>query len=200
MAHKTERHAAILELIAAHDVASQEGLRQLLKERGISVTQATLSRDLRELGIVRVQGDAGPRYARPETVAGEAIPSLEVLLPQLFSRIDGVGELIVLHTLASGAQPVSEAIDAAAWKEVLDGAFDLHGDLPINPDGGLKSFGHPVGASGLRMHYEAWLQLRGEAGDERQIDNSRGKALIHNLGGYPGEMVSFVSIVGNEPG
>ena len=87
-----------------------------------------------------------------------------------------------------------------AWKEVLDGAFDLHGDLPINPDGGLKSFGHPVGASGLRMHYEAFLQLRGEAGDERQIDNSRGKALIHNLGGYPGEMVSFVSIVGNEPG
>ena len=87
-----------------------------------------------------------------------------------------------------------------AWKEVLDGAFDLHGDLPVNPDGGLKSFGHPVGASGLRMHYEAWLQLRGEAGDERQIDNSRGKALIHNLGGYPGEMVSFVSIVGNQLG
>jgi acetyl-CoA C-acetyltransferase len=87
-----------------------------------------------------------------------------------------------------------------AWKEVLDGAFDLHGDLPVNPDGGLKSFGHPVGASGLRMHYEAWLQLRGEAGAERQIDNSRGKALIHNLGGYPGEMVSFVSIVGNELG
>jgi len=87
-----------------------------------------------------------------------------------------------------------------AWKEVLDGAFDLHGDLPINPDGGLKSFGHPTGASGLRMHYEAWLQLRGEAGDERQIDASRGKALVHNLGGDPGEMVSFVSIVGNEPG
>ncbi|HUS61233.1 MAG TPA: acetyl-CoA acetyltransferase [Acidimicrobiales bacterium] len=87
-----------------------------------------------------------------------------------------------------------------AWKEVLDGAFDLHGDLPVNPDGGLKSFGHPVGASGLRMHYEAWLQLRGEAGDDRQIDNSRGKALIHNLGGYPGEMVSFVSIVGNQLG
>jgi acetyl-CoA C-acetyltransferase len=85
-----------------------------------------------------------------------------------------------------------------AWKEILDGAFDLHGDLPVNPDGGLKSFGHPVGASGLRMHYEAWLQLRNEAGPERQIDVSRGKALVHNLGGYPGEMVSFVSIVGNQ--
>jgi transcriptional regulator of arginine metabolism len=119
MAHKSERHAAILELISAHDVASQEALRQLLEERGVSVTQATLSRDLRELGVVRVPGDMGARYALPETVAGEAIPTLDFLLPQLFSRIDGVGELIVLHTLASGAQPVSEAIDAAAWKEVL---------------------------------------------------------------------------------
>ena len=56
-----------------------------------------------------------------------------------------------------------------AWKEVLDGTFDLHGDLPVNPDGGLKSFGHPVGASGLRMFFEAWLQLRGEAPAERTI-------------------------------
>src|SRR5579864_8684289 len=86
-----------------------------------------------------------------------------------------------------------------AWKEVLAGAFDLHGDLPVNPDGGLKSFGHPVGASGLRMMFEAWLQLRGEAG-ERQVDVGRGLALTHNLGGYPGEMVSFVSVVGSGRG
>jgi transcriptional regulator of arginine metabolism len=119
MAHKTERHTAILQLIAANDVASQEALRQLLLQRGVSVTQATLSRDLRELGVVRVPGERGARYALPETVVGEGIPTLEGLLPQLFSRIDGVGELIVLHTLASGAQPVSEAIDASAWKEVL---------------------------------------------------------------------------------
>lgn len=116
---KTERQAAVLELIRAHDVASQEELRRLLERRGVSVTQATLSRDLRELGVVRVPGDGGPRYALPETVAGDAIPSLGTLLPQLFSSIDGVGELIVLHTLASGAQPVSEAIDAAAWHEIL---------------------------------------------------------------------------------
>jgi acetyl-CoA C-acetyltransferase len=87
-----------------------------------------------------------------------------------------------------------------AWKEVLAGAFDLHGDLPVNPDGGLKSFGHPVGASGLRMMFEAWLQLRDDAPAERQIDTARGLALTHNLGGYPGEMVSFVSIMGVEEG
>jgi transcriptional regulator of arginine metabolism len=119
MVQKPQRQATILELIRAHDVGSQEQLRRLLKQRGVSVTQATLSRDLRELGIVRVPTDAGARYAVPSTVVGEGLPSLETLLPQLFSRIDGVGELIVLHTLASGAQPVSEAIDAAGWREVL---------------------------------------------------------------------------------
>ncbi len=84
-----------------------------------------------------------------------------------------------------------------AWKEVRAGTFRLDGDLPVNPDGGLKAFGHPIGASGLRMHFEAWLQLRGEAG-ERQLTTDRTRALIHNLGGYPGEMVSFVSVVGSE--
>jgi acetyl-CoA C-acetyltransferase len=88
-----------------------------------------------------------------------------------------------------------------AWKEVLAGAFDLDGDLPINPDGGLKSFGHPVGASGLRMLFEAWLQLRGDAPEERRVATAdRGLALTHNLGGYPGELVSFVSVVGSALG
>ena len=86
-----------------------------------------------------------------------------------------------------------------AWKDIESGRFDLAGDLPVNPDGGLKSFGHPVGASGLRMMFEAWLQLRGEAPDERRIQSISGErnlALTHNLGGYPGEMVSFISILG----
>jgi acetyl-CoA C-acetyltransferase len=88
-----------------------------------------------------------------------------------------------------------------AWQEVLAGTFDLDGELPVNPDGGLKSFGHPVGASGLRMMFEAWLQLRDEAPEARRIATVPGRtlALTHNLGGYPGEMVSFVSILGSEP-
>ena len=89
-----------------------------------------------------------------------------------------------------------------AWKEVLAGTFDLDGELPVNPDGGLKSFGHPIGASGLRMLFECFLQLRQEAG-ERQIgaitEGRRKLALTHNLGGQPGECVSFVSVVGSEP-
>jgi acetyl-CoA C-acetyltransferase len=87
-----------------------------------------------------------------------------------------------------------------AWKEVLAGTFDLDGAMPVNPDGGLKSFGHPTGASGLRMLFEVWLQLRGEAPPERRIGTlgTRSKALTHNLGGYPGEMVSFVGIFGTD--
>jgi len=82
------------------------------------------------------------------------------------------------------------------WQDVMDETFTLKGALPVNPDGGLKSFGHPIGASGLRMMYEMWLQFRGEAG-ERQIDSPK-LGLTHNLGGRPGQCVSFVSIVGSE--
>jgi acetyl-CoA C-acetyltransferase len=85
-----------------------------------------------------------------------------------------------------------------AWRDELDGAFDLDGRLPVNPDGGLKSFGHPVGASGLRMLFECWLQFRGEAGDRQLEDPKLG--LTHNLGGRPGTCVSFISIVGAEQG
>jgi acetyl-CoA C-acetyltransferase len=83
------------------------------------------------------------------------------------------------------------------WRDVIAGRYDLSGDLPVNPDGGLKSFGHPIGASGLRMMFEMWLQFRGEAGN-RQIARPQ-LGLTHNLGGQPGGVVSFVSIVGDKP-
>ncbi|TYB57431.1 acetyl-CoA acetyltransferase [Nonomuraea sp. PA05] len=83
-----------------------------------------------------------------------------------------------------------------AWRDVLNGDFDLGGTLAVNPDGGLKSFGHPVGASGLRMIFELWLQLRGEAGP-RQLASPR-LGLAHNMGGLPGEFVSFVAVFGGE--
>ncbi len=86
------------------------------------------------------------------------------------------------------------------WREVLAGTFELEGDLPVNPDGGLKSFGHPIGASGLRMLFECWLQLRDEVPDERRIPRrarERGLALTQNLGGWPGNCVSSVCVVGS---
>ena len=96
-------------------------------------------------------------------------------------------ELVLMEDL--GFSPRGQA-----WKDTMDGRFDLDGDQPVNPDGGLKSFGHPIGASGLRMMYEMWLQLRGEAGERQIADPKLG--LTHNLGGAPGRCVSFVSVVG----
>src|ERR1700750_3158555 len=119
MTNKHERQQAILQLISSHQVSSQEELKALLAAGGLNVTQATLSRDLRDLGVMRAPGEDGARYMLPEMVSDEAKPSLEGLLPQLFSRVDGVGELLVLHTLPSGAQPVAEALDAQGWPEII---------------------------------------------------------------------------------
>ncbi|OYV72154.1 MAG: hypothetical protein B7Z72_05405 [Gemmatimonadetes bacterium 21-71-4] len=119
MINKIARHAAILELTGAHTIGSQEELRRQLAKRGVGVTQATLSRDLRELGLLRVPTDAGARYVLPGMLTDDTKPSLDALLPQLFASIAGVSELVVLHTVASGAQPISEAIDAENWPEVL---------------------------------------------------------------------------------
>ena len=119
MSKKNDRQNAILRLIGAHEVANQEELRQLLSAQGWEVTQATLSRDLHDLGVVRAPTEDGARYLRPELVADESKPSLDILLPELISRIDGVAELIVLHTRPSGAQPIAEAIDGQGWPEII---------------------------------------------------------------------------------
>jgi transcriptional regulator of arginine metabolism len=120
MTKKHARQAAILDIVAGHVVGSQEELRQLLLVRGMDVTQATLSRDLRDLGLARVSTEDGGRYVLPESLSGEdGKPLLANLLPQLFARIDGVGELIVLRTVRSGAQPIAEAIDLEEFEEVL---------------------------------------------------------------------------------
>lgn len=125
--------------------------------------------------------------------AGIANPRSELAMAEVHDCFTPA-ELVIMEDLGFAER-------GTAWKEVLAGTFDLEGELPVNPDGGLKSFGHPVGASGLRMVFEAWLQLRGDAPEQRRITTAdRGLALTHNLGGYPGEMVSFVSITGTEPG
>jgi acetyl-CoA C-acetyltransferase len=81
-----------------------------------------------------------------------------------------------------------------AVRDVLDGRFDLDGDIPCGPDGGLKCFGHPVGATGLRMIYECYNQLLGRAG-ERQISDPK-LCLTHNLGGFPFQNATSVAIFG----
>jgi acetyl-CoA C-acetyltransferase len=86
--------------------------------------------------------------------------------------------------------------DGAAVRDVLDGVFDAGGQVPCQIDGGLKCFGHPVGASGIRMLYELYLQFQGRAGKRQLRDPKVG--LIHNLGGQPSQNVCSISIVGLE--
>jgi acetyl-CoA C-acetyltransferase len=81
-----------------------------------------------------------------------------------------------------------------APKDILDGVFDRDGTLPCQSDGGLKCFGHPIGASGLRMAYEIYNQLLGRAGQRQLTSPSLG--LTHNLGGFPHQNVCAVSILG----
>jgi acetyl-CoA C-acetyltransferase len=126
--------------------------------------------------------------------AGIADPRAELAMAEVHDCFTPT-ELVLMEDLGFASR-------GSAWKEVMAGTFDRDGELPVNPDGGLKSFGHPIGASGLRMLFECWLQLRHQAPPERQIasvDAGRKLGLTHNLGGAPGECVSFVGVVGNEP-
>ncbi len=85
-----------------------------------------------------------------------------------------------------------------AGRDVENGFFNLDGGLPAQTDGGLKCFGHPIAASGLRMMYEVYKQLQGKAG-KRQVNDPR-LGLTHNLGGFPAMNISSISIVGNVKG
>jgi acetyl-CoA C-acetyltransferase len=98
-----------------------------------------------------------------------------------------ITELVTLEDLG-----LSE--EGHAWRDILDGFYNAQGKIPCQIDGGLKCFGHPIGASGLRMLYEMYLQLLGRA-KERQLPNPR-LGLTHNLGGMPHQNVVSVAIIG----
>jgi acetyl-CoA C-acetyltransferase len=99
-----------------------------------------------------------------------------------------VTELVTMEDLHISAE-------GRAIHDVLDGFYDADGKVPCQIDGGLKCFGHPIGASGLRMIYEMKLQMQGKAG-ERQRKQTPTIALTHNLGGFPNRNVCAISIVG----
>lgn len=117
---KTQRHAAILRIVRSETVASQERLRELLKGEGFDVTQATLSRDIRELGLAKLAAPDGGSHYAPPPESGPAIrPQLAQLLPTLLVSVEGVGPLLVVKTPAGGAQALGLAIDAAGWTEII---------------------------------------------------------------------------------
>jgi acetyl-CoA C-acetyltransferase len=124
--------------------------------------------------------------ARAYEEAGIKNPREEISMAEVHDCFS-ITEAVTMEDLQfSPRGKVREDIDA--------GRFNLDGEQPIQPDGGLKCFGHPIGASGLRMMYEMYKQLQGKAG-ERQIKNPK-FAVTHNLGGFPAQNVISMFIVG----
>ena len=118
--------------------------------------------------------------------AGVKDPLKEISMTEVHDCFS-ITELVVMEDLG-----LSE--EGRAVTDILDGKFDATGEVPCQIDGGLKCFGHPIGASGLRMAYEVYTQLSGRAGERQIKDVNMG--LTHNLGGIPNRNISSVSILG----
>lgn len=118
--------------------------------------------------------------------AGVKNPREEISMTEVHDCFS-ITELVTMEDLGI-------AKEGSAVTDVLDGEFDADGKVPCQIDGGLKCFGHPIGASGLRMMYELYLQFQRRAGD-RQLDDPV-LGLTHNLGGFPSQNVASVAIVG----
>src|SRR5919112_5659968 len=119
---KAYRQALVLELVDQQGITSQEQLRERLRDRGIDVTQATLSRDIRDLGLVKAAADGA--YKRPqvgEAPAPGADPAavLKRAVAASLRKFDVVQQLVVLRTESAQASPLAEAIDRARLGEVV---------------------------------------------------------------------------------
>ena len=124
---KRARQSAILELIKTQRVPHQEALREHLASEGFEVTQATLSRDVRELRLVKLpSADGNAYYTIPEE--WDHVPPLDSILPTLFVSAEIVGHFVVVRTRSGGAQAVASGID---WEEFEGLAGTIAGDDTI---------------------------------------------------------------------
>jgi len=119
--------------------------------------------------------------------AGITDPRKEISMMEVHDCFS-ITELCTMEDL--GISPPGKATD-----DVLEGFFDLDGQIPCQPDGGLKCFGHPIAASGLRMIFEMYNQLLGRWPEERAVKDPK-YGLTHNLGGVPAQNVCSIAILG----
>ena len=119
--------------------------------------------------------------------AGVRKPAEEISMTEVHDCFS-ITELVTMEDLQLAGE--GKGVNA-----VLDGDFDAEGKQPCQIDGGLKCFGHPIGASGLRMIYENYLQLQGRAGPRQLADPKLG--LNHNLGGFPHQNICSISMIGH---
>ena len=148
---KARRQAAILDIVGAQEITSQEQLRTRLKSRGHDVTQATLSRDIRDLALLKSSADgAYQQQGEASPVSPSAGVALQRALAEYASGVDCVQQLIVVRTGAGMAQPLALAIDRAKLDEVVG---TLAGDDTI-----LVICRSPDGAQALGERLTRWLQ------------------------------------------
>ena len=117
---KSARHNLILEIIDTMDIEMQEELAEELKRRGVKVTQATVSRDIKELRLLKVLSDKGGyKYATVERAEKGMNDRFARILAESVVNIEAVNNLVVINTLSASANAAGEAIDSMKWNEVL---------------------------------------------------------------------------------
>ncbi|MCH8938375.1 MAG: arginine repressor [Gemmatimonadetes bacterium] len=116
---KVQRHAAIIRIVRRERVHNQEKLRELLHAEGIAVTQATLSRDLHNLGLSKVTDPAGGSFYAVPSAQLAPFPPVEQLVSTLLLSIDGVGPFAVVKTPPGSAEALGGSLDHASWEDVL---------------------------------------------------------------------------------
>ncbi len=172
-------------------VATPEVARRLGKKDFVTVKalQMSLSNG-EEMSFTNWDGSGFVTTAKASAAAyreaGIANPREEISMMEVHDCFS-ITELVTMEDLHISAR-------GEATKDIMDGFYDLNGKVPCQVDGGLKCFGHPIGASGLRMIYEMYLQLHGRAG-QRQLQNPR-YGLTHNLRGFPFMNVCSIAIIG----
>ena len=173
-------------IVTTPSVARSLGRRDLVVVKALEIAPSNGV----EMGHASWDGSGTPTTrlaaARAYRAADIRDPKAELDLIEVHDCFS-ITELVLMEDLG-----FSEA--GQALRDILDGRYDHDGQLPCQTDGGLKCFGHPVGASGLRMVYEIYTQLLGRAGPRQLPAPSLG--LTHNLGGIPNRNVAAVSILG----
>lgn len=116
---KAMRHAMILQLIESQDIDTQEMLSEQLMRHGVQVTQATISRDIKELRLVKVLSENGTYHYAPAERTEKKVPSRMIRLfsESVISMVEAEN-IIVIHTIAAGANVAAEAIDSLEWSEI----------------------------------------------------------------------------------
>jgi transcriptional regulator of arginine metabolism len=142
---KSQRHNAIKDLLVKTTVTNQDELRRHLETRGIHVTQATLSRDIREMRLVKGPGG----YALAATTDEDDMPATASVLENFGLEVVQAQNLLILHTTMGGAQPVAAALDSEPWDEIVGTIAGDNAVLIVCPDN--------AAAAALKTRIETYL-------------------------------------------